>query len=62
MGWGFAYDKSGVAVIRHTVTVLNALNIRNYGTRKSVCFREVREERSVFLLVKNIERINRRAI
>ena len=31
-GLGIADDKSGVAVILHTVTVLNALNIRNYGT------------------------------
>ena len=31
-GLGIADDKSGVAVILHAVTVLNALNIRNYGT------------------------------
>jgi glutamate carboxypeptidase len=31
-GLGIADDKSGVAVILHTVAVLNALNIRNYGT------------------------------
>jgi Peptidase family M20/M25/M40 len=31
-GLGIADDKSGVAVILHTVTVLNALNIRNYRT------------------------------
>ena len=31
-GLGIADDKGGVAVILHTVTVLNALNIRNYGT------------------------------
>ena len=31
-GLGIADDKSGVAVILHTVAVLNALNIRNYAT------------------------------
>ncbi len=31
-GLGIADDKSGIAVILHTVAVLNALNIRNYGT------------------------------
>jgi glutamate carboxypeptidase len=31
-GLGIADDKNGVALVLHTIAVLNALNVRNYGT------------------------------